>query len=138
MSKRKKRLLGASGFLLALLIVWLVINPPGSFGWCRFALTTYGGVPHLISDIQLREDGEVRHIEKTHDLKLSDVVWLLEPCPDVLIIANGWQERVQIGDDITGLDQCTVEVLSTGDAVRRYRELRRQGKRVAIHVHSTC
>lgn len=103
-----------------------------------FSLTTYSRVPYPAFDIQVRSDGDVRRVRKTHDLKLSEIEWLLDPRPEVLIISTGWRGSVRVGDDISRLDQSDVEVLNTGDAIRRYRELRKRRKEVAIHVHSTC
>ena len=135
---RKKKLLGALGLLITLFMIWVVISPPGTFGWCRFGLTTYSSVPYPGFDIQVRGDGDVRRVQKTHELKLSEIEWLLDPRPDVLIISTGWQGAVRVGDDISQLDQCAVEMLNTGEAIQRYRELKKRRKKVSIHVHSTC
>ena len=138
MTRKKKILVGTLSTLMVLLIVWVAINPPGTFGYCRFALTTYGSVPYPALDIQVQSDGRLRFVDKTHDLKFDAIEWLLASGPDVLIICKGWQGVVRVNEDITAIDNCTVEVLKTGEAISRFRELKKQGKKVAIHVHSTC
>ena len=138
MKRRKKVLLGLLGVLVALLVVWVVLNPPGRFGMCRFAFTTYNCVPYPAMDIQVRADGVSRRVERTHDLRLPAVQWLLDSQPDVLIISTGWQGAVNVADAIREIKRCKVEVLMTPEAIDRFNRLKRAGKKVAIHVHSTC
>ncbi len=126
------------GIGLALAVAWPCINPPGRFGICFFALTTYGSIPRPIEDLQVRCDGATRSIEKTHSLKYEHVAWLLEPAPEVLIIATGWDGVAIPEARIEEISMCEVKVLKTGEAVRLYNRLKGQGRRVAIHVHSTC
>ena len=85
-----KKLIIIVSVILVGLVAWLCINPPGRFGICTFACTTYSGLPRLLSDLQVRSDGKTRTVDKTHDLKLEHVQWLLEPKPEVLIIGTGW------------------------------------------------
>ena len=117
---------------------WLILNPPGRFGICTFGLVTYGCIPRPASDIQVRGDGATRTVEKTHDLKLADVQWLLDPLPGVLIISVGWDGAVTPEKAIAGIAQCEVRILKTGEALKLYNALKRQGQKIAIHVHSTC
>lgn len=135
---RRKKLLYVVGAVLILLSIWLLVNPPGTFGFCRFGITTYNCIPYPTSDIQVRADGEMRRVQKTHNLQLTAVEWLLDPKPNVLIISTGWHGVVKVQQAITEIKQCNVELMKTGDAIRRFRELRKQGKKVAIHIHSTC
>src|SRR5258706_15587294 len=92
-------------------IVWVVFNPPGQFGWCRFGFTVYGGVPRLISDIQVRSDGAVRKVTKTHDLTMENIEWLLKPQPEILIIAIGWDGVTRPDQGIAAIQNCKVHIL---------------------------
>jgi hypothetical protein len=55
---------------------------------------------------------------------------------DVLIIGTGYDSMVQVEKEIAAIP--TVEILPTPQAVRRFNELRDEGKRVAAIIHSTC
>ena len=136
--RTKRIMVVGAGLLVAVLVAWLIVNPPGTFGYCRFGLTVYGSVPYPACDIQVRADGTVRRVAKTHDLRLSAVQWLRQPRPEVLIIATGCQGAVEVGREIHDLKNCTVETLRTREAIERFRELKKHGKKVAIHIHSTC
>lgn len=138
MPLKRKILLAA--VLLPLLAVagWTFSQPGDDFGVCRFGLTTYDRVPWLAVDIQVAADDQVRRVEKTHDLRKPALDWLLQSNPEILIVAEGWDGVVQVADVIRAITDCEVEVLRTGEAIERFRALKRQGKRVAIHVHSTC
>ncbi len=138
MKRRKKVLLGLLGVLVALLVVWVALNPPGTFGFCSFAFTTYNCIPYPAVDIQVRVDGASRRVAKTHGLELPAVQWLLDSKPDVLIISIGWQGAVNVPQAIREIKGCTVEVLTTDAAIDRFGQLKKEGKKVAIHVHSTC
>lgn len=138
MKRGKKVLLGLLGVLVVLLAVWVAFNPPGTFGFCRFAVTTYNCIPYPATDIQVRADGQVRRVEKTHRLELPAVQWLLDSQPDVLIISTGWQGVVNVAEAITQIKRCRVEVLKTDEPIDRFGQLKKEGKKVAIHVHSTC
>ena len=126
------------GLIILLVGAWLLFNPIGSFGWCRFGITTYSAVPRPISDLQVRSDGKVRSVEKTHDLGLDRVSWLLDPKPDVLIIATGWSGVTKPREEITKLQGFELRILTTGDAIKLFNKLRKESRRVAIHLHSTC
>jgi len=123
---------------LVTLVGWLCINPPGRFGICTFACITYSGIPLPLFDLQVRSDGKTRKVDKTHDLKLEHVEWLLESKPEVLIIATGWDGRAKPSKAVTDLQDCEITILKTGDAVKLYNKLKREKKKVSIHVHATC
>lgn len=120
-----------------LALIWVIVNPPGRFGYCRFAWTTYSCVPHPFGDFQIRADGTTRNVEKTHDLRLEQIAWLLEPKPEILIIAIGWDGVVDPDERIKSLEGCEVKVLKTPDAIQLFNSLKGK-KKVAIHLHSTC
>lgn len=138
MSRRRRKLVVTGGVALALIAGWLFYNPPGAFGVCTFGLTTYGAIPRLVSDLQIRCDGEVRPISKTHDLELKHVEWLLDPQPEVLIIATGWHGATQVAPSVMDLTECEVITLPSNEAGVLYNKLKQEGRKVAIHYHSTC
>lgn len=134
----KKRLAFIGTALLLLLAVWTLVNPPGRFGICGFGYTVYGVIPYPASDLQVRCDGASRTVEKIHSLSLEEVKWLLEPPPEVLIIATGWSGVTKVGDGIRKIEGCEVKILETGEARELFNTLKAKGVRVAIHYHSTC
>src|SRR5262245_54635390 len=87
---RKPKLIAVLVILALLATLWLVANPPGRFGWSCYGYTTYSARPRLISDFQVRADGSTRKVAKTHELAFEHIEWLLDPKPEVLIIALGW------------------------------------------------
>lgn len=138
--KPKKRLVTALVVIAVLSTIWLVANPPGRFGWCCFGYTTYGACPcpRLIADFQVRADGETREVTKTHDLTFEQIEWLLEPKPEVLIIALGWDGVTTPDERIREHKGCEIRLLKNKEAIQLFNRLKRSGKRVAIHYHSTC
>jgi len=141
--KEKKPKLTVTKILVTIIVVfllgWFCFNPPGRFGICRFGATVYSGIPRSpVSDFQVRCDGKTRSLAKTHDLKYKNIEWLLAPMPDVLIISTGWNGVVVPSEKIRELDECEVKMLKTPDAVKLYNKLKKEGRKVAIHVHPTC
>jgi hypothetical protein len=135
---RKRKVIAALVVLAVFVAVWLVANPPGRFGWCCYAYTTYGGCPRPISDFQVRADGSSRTVGKTHQLTFEHVEWLLDPKPDVLIIALGWDGVTVPNDRIREHRGCETHFLKNREAIELFNRLKRAGKHVAIHYHSTC
>lgn len=138
MAGRKRKLAIAFILLAVFVAVWCVANPPGRFGWCRYALTTYNCFPRLVSDLQVRADGSRRTVPKTHDLAFADIQWLLESKPEALIISLGWDGVVRPDEKIRGHKDCELHLLKNREAINLFNRLKKSGKRVAIHLHSTC
>ena len=88
--------------------------------------------------MQVRSDGKVRTVEKTHDLKYEDIEWLLESKPEILIIGTGWQGIVKPEEKIKKVGSCKIHIMKTGEAVNLFNKLKSEGKKVSIHLHSTC
>lgn len=120
------------------LVVWLSFNPPGRFGWCFYAWTSYNAFPRPVFDLQVRSDGALRTVEKTHELSLERIRWLLDPAPEVLIVSIGWDGVVRPGPEIAAWKGCEVRILKNRDAIQHFNDLKRAGRKVAIHYHSTC
>mgnify|MGYP001178120462 CR=1 FL=1 len=118
--------------------IWLVGNPPGRFGWCCFGYATFNSLPRPVSDLQVRADGSTRKVAKTHDLSFEQIEWLLDTKPEVLIIAAGWEGAAVPDQKIREYKNCEVHILKNNEAIDLFNRLKRSGKRVAIHYHSTC
>jgi hypothetical protein len=136
--KRKRILIPTLAGLAVLSTVWLAANPPGRFGWCCYAFTTFSAWPRPVSDIQVRADGGIRKVAKTHQLTFEKIEWLLDPQPEVLIIALGGDGVTNPDDTIRNHKGCVVHLLKNRDAIELYNHLKKAGTRVAIHYHSTC
>ena len=137
MSPRIRHLLVLTA-CFATIAVWLHSNPRGQLGWCCYAYSTYNSIPCPVSDFQVRADGKSRKIEKTHNLVLEDIRWLLTPFPDVLIIATGWDGVTKVSTEIRTLKNCEVHILKSNEARALYNHSRDADQQVAIHFHSTC
>jgi hypothetical protein len=136
--KPKRKLITALVVLALLSAVWLIANPLGRFGWCGFGYTTYSAWPRPISDFQVRADGTTREVAKTHQLAFKQIAWLLTPKPEVLIIALGWDGVTSPDDQIRAYQGCEVHLLKNREAIGLFNRLKHDGRRVAIHYHSTC
>jgi len=125
--------------VIVLITAWVGFNPIGRFGFCRFGLLVYSAIPFPAVDLVIHANGlpAIRG-SKAHFVGFAEIEPLLGERPDVLIIGTGYDNMVQVEEGI--LAMCAVQVLPlpTPQAVRRYNELRGEGKRVAAIVHSTC
>lgn len=134
-----RRFLVVSLLMVALVgLGWTLVNRGGRFGLSRYGLTTYSRLPLPIVDIQVRGDGKVRWVAKTHDLGREELGWLLSPRPEVVIVATGWQSQVHLPPDFVSSADTRVIAVPNADALPLYNYLKDQGVHVAIHVHSTC
>jgi hypothetical protein len=124
------------GITIAILAAWIACNPSGGFGFARYAFTVFNRVPRPITDFQVRADGNIRRIAKTHDLNYETVAWLFDEKPELVIVAIGWDGVVEPDERIRA--SSLVRVLKNKEAVELFNQLKRSGKRVAIHYHSTC
>jgi hypothetical protein len=123
--------------VVVLITAWIGFNPIGRFGFCRFGLLVYSALPVPAVDLVIHANGlpAVRG-SKEHYVAFAEIKGLLEEEPDVLIIGTGYDNLVQVEEEISAMP--IVETLPTPQAVRRYNELRSEGKRVAAIIHSTC
>jgi hypothetical protein len=118
---------------------WLVANPLGQFGVSGFGVTTFSKLPVPYFDLQVRGDGRLRLVSKSHRPGSDTLSWLLEvERPEVVVIALGWQAGVAEEAVPQALAGVKVVTARTGEALALYNALKQEGKRVAIHVHSTC
>ena len=125
--------------VIVLITAWVGFNPIGRFGFCRFGLLVYSAIPFPGVDLVIHVNGlpSLRG-SKAHFVGLAEIEPLLRERPEVLIIGTGYDNMVQVEEQILAL--CSVQVLPlpTPEAVRRYNELKGEGKRVAAIIHSTC
>ncbi len=135
--KRRVLVIGATvaGTVVA---AWLFLNPGGRFGMSRSLFTTYNRVPLPLVDLQVRGDGTMRVVTKTHKIAAEQLAWLAEPEPRFLIIAEGWDGDARVVALPEPLKRVQVLTLRTGEALRMFNSLRARGVKVAIHVHSSC
>ncbi len=125
--------------LMLLITAWVGFNPIGRFGFCRFGLLVYSTIPFPAVDLVIHANGlPALRGSKAHFVGFAEIEPLLRERPDVLIIGTGYDNMVQVEEEI--LAMCSIQVLPlpTPQAVRRYNELRREGKKVAAIIHSTC
>jgi len=123
--------------VIVLITAWVGFNPIGRFGFCRFGLLVYSAIPFPAVDLVIHTNGlpSLRG-SKAHFVGFSEIEGLLKEGPDVLIVGTGYDNLVQVEEEIAALP--AVVILPTPQAVRRYNELRDEGKRVAAIIHSTC
>jgi len=123
--------------VIVLITAWVGFNPIGRFGFCRFGLLVYSAIPFPAVDLVIHTNGlpSLRG-SKAHFVGFSEIEGLLKEGPDVLIVGTGYDNLVQVEEEIAALP--AVVILPTPQAIRRYNELRDEGKRVAAIIHSTC
>ncbi len=86
----------------------------------------------------MRADGTTRKAAKTHALTFEQIEWLLTPNLEVVIIALGWEGATSPDSKIREYRGCEVHLLKNREAINLFNRLKQNGRRVAIHYHSTC
>lgn len=117
---------------------WIAMNPGGQFGISQFGLTTYSRLPIPVLDIQVGADRSLGFVWKTHDIGDATLKAILRAgAPEVVIVGVGWRSAAHVSGVVipSGVKLIT---LPTDEALSLYNTLKGQGRRVAIHVHSTC
>jgi hypothetical protein len=64
--------------------------------------------------------------------------WLLDPKPDALIVSTGWHGTTVPRKKVVEISDCEVHILKNEEAIELYNRLKKSGKKVAVHYHSTC
>jgi hypothetical protein len=132
-----KKAIAIVAVVIVLITAWVGFNPIGRFGFCRFGLLVYSAIPFPAVDLVIHANGlPALRGSKEHLVAFSEIEGLLEEGPDVLIIGTGYDNMVQVEEEVAALP--TIVILPTPQAVKRYNELRGEGKRVAAIIHSTC
>ncbi len=136
---RRRQLVFIAGALAAVLASWIWANPGAKFGLSRFGVTTYSRLPIPLLDVQVRQDGAIRVLFKSHDIDSGRLAWLVrEKHPEVLVVGLGWEESAHLSSGFRPPAGTRIVALPTEAALALFNSLRDQGVRVAIHVHSTC
>lgn len=132
-----KKVIVIAAVIIVLITAWVGFNPIGRFGFCRFGLLVYSAGPFPAVDLVIHANGAPSlRGSKAHFVGLAEIEGLLKEGPDVLIIGTGYDNLVQVEEEVAAMP--AIVILPTPQAVRRYNELRGEGKRVAAIIHSTC
>lgn len=110
---------------------------PGGITGSAYGVTVVGICPVPLFDVTFDGRGAMGFRDKTHRVKIEEALPLAKDA-DYLIVGIGWDGLVQVDEEVRGIPGVKVEVLKTPDAFKRYSQLRREGKRVALIAHSTC
>ncbi len=103
----------------------------------RFGLTVVGACPLPVFDVTVSSGGVLWFRDKTHRVTLAEIERSARGA-EILVIGIGWDGAVMVDEDARRFSGARVEIFRTGDAVRRFQQLRREGKSVALILHSTC
>ena len=127
------------GFVIFVLIIWIIQNPIGKFGYHGFGYTVYSGIPVPYFDLKIGPDGIPQIREKSHFVSFNEVEEYMESqdYEIILIIGTGYEGMVNVDRKILE-STSTIIVLETPEAIKKYNELKDEGKKVAIILHSTC
>lgn len=127
------------GFVIFVLIIWIIQNPIGKFGYHGFGYTVYSAIPIPYFDLKIGPDGIPQIREKSHFVSFNEVEEYIESqdYEIILIIGTGYEGMVNVDRKILE-STSTIIVLETPEAIEKYNELKDEGKKVAIILHSTC
>ena len=98
------------------------------------------GVSYGTDNIVLYWDS-IETIEKSHEIKKSDFEHLMLREPDVVVLGIGFNSIVKVDDEVKSLakqEGIELYILPTEDALKKFQELVRKGKRAAAIIHPTC
>lgn len=128
--------LGALAVCAAVPVSWFVW--PARILYAGFGLTVYGVLPVPVFDTVIDHAGLLHLREKSHRISRDEVAtWMLPGVTDV-VIGAGWDEQVVVDERARGIAGVRVHVLRTPEAIRTWEELRRDGRRAVLILHSTC
>jgi hypothetical protein len=129
-------------FLLIILIIWFIINPLGKFGYHRFGLIVYSGLPIPIKDIVVFSNGLFKFREKNHLLSIDELNNILRNKNlndiDFIIIGTGFSNIMKVDDEILGKYKNKIITKITPDAIKLFNNYKKNKKRVVAIIHSTC
>jgi len=96
------------------------------------------------SDIILSNDGIINEgwwRREGHRVTKYDIREILEYSPEVVIFGTGYYGVVKVDEEVGDLFKSRgvrVEKFKSAEAVKRFNELAKQGKRVVLAIHLTC
>ncbi len=130
---------------LAVLVFFFIITVPISSRWCqrinhaRFGFTLYGAMPVPLLDLSIDADGWLLPRVKSHEIKREELERLAQKNPEVIIVALGWDSVSALNEEAQAFaETMDVREVSTEEAVQLYNQLKSEGVRVALLLHSTC
>ncbi|MEM7819542.1 MAG: MTH938/NDUFAF3 family protein [Candidatus Aenigmatarchaeota archaeon] len=91
-------------------------------------------------DLFLFYDG-VEPTEKSHRVSKKDFEHMMLKEPEIIIISLGFNNAVKIDNDVFVLaKKSNIELyaLPTPDAIKKFEELVKKGKKVVARIHITC
>jgi len=125
-------------FLSFLLLIWIDINPPKRFGFVGYGILVYNAIPFPYVDLIIHTNGiPTTRGSKDHLISESEISALEKENPDTIVIGSGFNGMAKIEDGVMKKYN-NIEVFTTSEAVKRFNELKSQGKNVAGIFHSTC
>lgn len=136
--------------LIAVLIsLWILLNPRNEFGFSFYGLTTYNAVPVPYFDLKIYPNGIMKIRDgKSHFISLNEtadifnislnLIETTNSSIDALIIASGYENLVSVDEAIINNSFFPVYVMPTPNALKKFNEMKKQGKKVAAIIHSTC
>ena len=83
----------------------------------------------------------VEATDKSHSPGVDELENMLLKEPDIVIFGTGFNNNVEISDEIkreAEKNKIELMILSTPDALKKFSEITRKGKRVAARIHVTC
>lgn len=109
---------------------------PGGVTHARFGLTVVGACPIPALDVTIDGDGRLGFREKSHLIRKDELAGLIDDRTEFIIVGTGWDGVADV--EPAARELRGVETLRSGEAVARYRELKRAGRRVVLILHTTC
>ena len=123
---------------IALLIAfWIFLNPRERFGYSTIGVTTYNALPIPYFDLIIHSDGTLSfRKEKVHFISLNESRELLNETPNFLIIGTGYSNKVKVDPNLNSTP-VQVEIISTPQALKRFNQLKDEGKNVSAIICTT-
>ncbi len=113
-----------------------------SFGSVTIDGQKYGDILVIEGEIENRERDNLERIFGTsHLIAPFEVSKLLSGKPDVIIIGKGQSGALQVQEEVKkklAKGSRELIILETPQAIRKYNELAKQGRKINALIHVTC
>jgi hypothetical protein len=101
---------------------------------------------HIDNEVFSKEDfflfwDSVEPTEKTHKPGIEELESMLLKEPDTIIFGIGFRSLVKINEAIiktAKTNKVELIILPTPEALKKFQELIKKGKKVAARIHTTC
>jgi hypothetical protein len=90
-------------------------------------------------DLLLHQHGH-EEVDKTHNIGMTEYHAMMMRDPDVLVFGLGFKSEARLSKDILAAarhDKVEVLAMPTADAIKKFYDLARKGKKVVAHIHTT-